>query len=131
MIDHFIELKPTAGEVPGECGKLGVGDHAEGLLTKDLRVSEFPLISELEEFAVRHGGPKEVGKTGGDFEVVERPFVLAGFIVFGTEEESWIDEKGGERCPERLLEIFIFLLAFGEGIEKRRKVFFAQSAAIS
>ena len=131
MVDHFVELKPTSGEVSGECGEFGAGDHTEGLLTEDLGVAEFPLISEFEEFAVRHGGPKEVGKTGGDFEVIERPFVLARFVVLGTEEESRIDEKGGERCPERLLEIFIDLLAFGEGIEKRGKVFFAESAAIS
>ena len=131
MVDHFVELKPTAGEVPGECGKLGVGDHTEGLLTEDLGVAEFPLIGEFEEFTVRHGGPKEVGKAGGNFEVVERPFVLAGFVVFGTEEEPWIDKKGGERCPERLLEIFIVLLCSGKSLEKWVKVFFAESAAIS
>ena len=131
MVDHFIELKPTSGEVPGECDKLGVSDHTEGLLMEDLRVAELPLISEFEEFAVRHGRPKEVGKAGGDFEVVEWPFVLAGFVVFGTEEEPWVDKKGGERCPERLLEIFIFLLCTGEGLEKWVKVFFAKSAAIS
>ena len=130
LVDHFVEFEPASGEVAREVGELRARDHAEGLCAENCGVAEFALIGELEEFAVGHGRPEEVGEAGRDFKTAEGPFFFVGFVVFGAEEKAGIDEEGGEGCAEGLLEVFARLLGLGEGVEEGSEVLFTDAAAV-
>ena len=90
---EFFEAEPLAGEVAGERFGAPVDDHPLGLGAQGGGVGELAFVGELQQAAVGHRGPEEVGETGGEFEVVDLPLGLAGLVGLDPEEEGRVDQQ--------------------------------------
>ncbi len=69
---------------------------------EDGGVVEFSLIGEGGEFGIGHGGPEEIGESGGELEVVEGEYGLIRLDTWdgGDEKELWGDQDGFEHEPQ-------------------------------
>tara|TARA_B100000809_G_scaffold261935_1_gene311827 strand:+ start:1363 stop:1710 length:348 start_codon:yes stop_codon:yes gene_type:complete len=100
------------------------------LSVEDLGVAQRSFPGKFEELAVWHGSPEKVGEAGGEFEVVEGPFRLAGLIVLDAEEEIGMEEQGRERDLHGLLEAPALGDGLGDRGEEGSEVFFGEWSAV-
>ena len=102
----FAEAQPLSGEGVRKPRRAWVGNHASELRGENRTVAKFSFLGEGEELPIGHGVPEKVGKTGGDFPVIEG-LACALFVAFCEEKEAFGVEDGSHACFHRIAKRFL------------------------
>ena len=95
------EVQPLAGEVPHECPRPSIGEHAPHLRLQHLRLAEPLRRRQLEQLVVRDAAPEEerqARRQGEVVDAVQRVRRRAGWIALDSEQELRADEQPFD-CP--------------------------------
>ena len=94
--------QPLMAKMPRKPAEPGILSHAGDLLLEDGRLEELSIVSQREQFVIRHGSPKEIRQAGGQLIGIE----LAGLSRPGLSRDNTL-----KSCKKLILIILIQFLS--------------------